>query len=896
MDAISTPILFHDPGGRQHPYEAGPYERVPYHPQAGQAIILNFVTQPAGQFEQVQAEWRCNEDTHFKMAPAAWLKNEGDESHWQAQLPAQQGSETIEYRLVGKVGSETLSTPDFSFYVSTWAPVIGTSNPAVLRNAARVEYHLSGRADTLPLTITFVENQVIQLEWGEASFDTSAAVPVEMTHFEDGVVFTSGELQVSISFAGVLQFQRQGNVVLEEVQAPSFLIGAGGELLQIRQSFKSSADEGFYGFGERYNSLDQRGNRIDVRVYEQYKQQGTRTYLPVPFFISSKPYGWFLDSSRYAEFDLAADVMDQWSYQAELGSEGRLTTCLFAAPEPKEILKAFVQRTGQPVLPPAWAFGLWVSSNDWDNQAVVLEQIRLAKEYDIPATVLVIEAWSDEINFYIWNDAKYKPVSPEKSFRLSDFTFPADGRWPDPQGMIDALHDAGMRLILWQIPVLKRPQESDIGPFRQHDADEALMIEKRYCIMNPDGTPYRVRPPWFRGSLLMDFTSEEGSQWWFNKRRYLLAEMGVDGFKTDGGEHLWSREAVFSNGGTGEELWNLYPNQYQEGYTRFIRQHRGNDAVLFSRAGFTGAQKAPMHWAGDENSTWQAYQDAITAMLNAGLSGIPFIGWDLAGFSGDIPDAELYLRSAAMAAFCPIMQYHSEYHRKQPSRDRTPWNIQACTGDERVLTVFRYFANLRMNLLPYILHEAGEASRSGLPLMRPLFLEFSGDSTARQFPYQYLFGSSMLVAPVIQPGLERTKVYLPAGTWYDFWTNQTFEGPVVLEVSCPLERIPVFILAGSQLPLNLNERFELGGSIGNEIDQYNQYCLKVFPEAANSEGSTVIHLPPQPRGVTVIVPSERPARVSGDGISEWEYDEAAKEMRIFIAASGFAQTIHLYCV
>lgn len=237
---------------------------------------------------------------------------------------------------------------------------------------------------------------------------------------------------------------------------------------------------------------------------------------------------------------------------------------------------------------------------------------------------------------------------------------------------------------------------------------------------------------------------------------------------------------------------NRYPLLYVGAYHRFARTKRP-DAITFSRAGFTGCQAYPCHWAGDENSTWEAFRASILAGLSAGASGIPFWGWDIAGFSGEIPSAELYLRATAMACFCPIMQYHSEFneHRK-PSRDRTPWNIQARTGDRDVISVFRKYAQLRMELLPYIYEEARQASVTGIPLMRALPIEFPDDPRARKVPYQYMFGDRLLVAPVVEEGVERQRVYLPAGRWEDFWTGDVHQGPTSIEYPTPKDVIPVF--------------------------------------------------------------------------------------------------------
>src|SRR5690606_32649599 len=164
-------------------------------------------------------------------------------------------------------------------------------------------------------------------------------------------------------------------------------------------------------------------------------------------------------------------------------------------------------------------------------------------------------------------------------------------------------------------------------------------------------------------------------RWWFGKRRYLFDDLGVDGFKTDGGEHLWGRDLRAHDGSRGLELFNTYANRYVAAYHAFVQEATGSDGVTFSRSGYTSAQRHPIHWAGDEDSTWSAYRASIKAGLSSGVSGISMWSYDIAGFSGEIPPADLYLRSTAMAALCPIMQFHSEPHGASERRDRTPWNI-----------------------------------------------------------------------------------------------------------------------------------------------------------------------------------------------------------------------------
>ncbi|MGE5603500.1 MAG: TIM-barrel domain-containing protein, partial [Nitrososphaerales archaeon] len=538
----------------------------------------------------------------------------------------------------------------------------------------------------------------------------------------------------------------------------------------------------------------QRGQVLDNLVYEQYKNQGTRTYIPVPFFISSRGYGLHLATSAYARYDLAASAPDRWSLDVETDPEAPETGIEydFFVGSPKEIIAAFTSVTAKPALPPEWAFGLWISGNEWNDQATVMEQVRLHAEHQIPASVLVIEAWSDETTFYIWNDARYAPRPPDRPLRYADFTFPPEGKWPNPQAMIDELHARGIKLVLWQIPAMKKVGE----PHPQHEADAAYMIEHKYCVQDRSGGPHRIRPYWFRDGLVVDFTRPGAEEWWLSKRAYLVEEMGIDGFKTDGGEHLWGSEFVFADGSRAATASNKYPVLYTGAFYRLATKG-GREGLTFSRSGFTGCRSYPCHWAGDENSTWGAFRASILAGLNAGASGIPFWGWDIGGFSGPLPSAELYLRATAMACFCPIMQYHSELNdHRRPLRDRTPWNVQEQAGDPDVIPAFRKYAQLRVRLLPYIYAEARKASESGVPLMRALPIEFPNDRHVLDYPYQYLFGDGLLVAPVVREGATRQEVYLPEGDWIDFWSGERHTGPKRLDVDAPKDVIPVFVAAG----------------------------------------------------------------------------------------------------
>jgi alpha-glucosidase (family GH31 glycosyl hydrolase) len=244
----------------------------------------------------------------------------------------------------------------------------------------------------------------------------------------------------------------------------------------------------------------------------------------------------------------------------------------------------------------------------------------------------------------------------------------------------------------------------------------------------------------------------------------------------------------------GLEKNNVFPMHYAQTFHELLTDC-GKDAVTFSRAGFTGSQKYPTFWAGDENSTWAAYRASINAGISASASGFFHWGWDIGGFSGELPSPELYLRGTAMATFCPIMQIHSEFnHHKTPSNDRTPWNLARIYNDPEILETFRKFSQLRNKLLPYLSFEGKQALVTGRPLMAGLFFDFYDDEEIWSAASEYMLGSSILVAPVIEPGLLMQKLYLPEGEWVSFWNDEEFTGKQWVEVPAPLNQIPAFIL------------------------------------------------------------------------------------------------------
>lgn len=608
---------------------------------------------------------------------------------------------------------------------------------------------------------------------------------------------------------GVLLADGNSRIVAESVR---WLTDTEG-VHRVRFAVSLADDEHVLGFGERFDYLDQRGQRLDAVVFEQYKGQAAahRTYLPMPFahVIGGAGWGFHVRTSRRTWFDVGASAPNLVWIEADLGGQPQEElTVAFYDGNPQQVLSAFLDETGHPQRLPAWVHRLWASGNEWNTQQRINEIVRRHREENIPVGVVVIEAWSDESTFTAFRDAAYEPHVDGAPHRLADFTFPPDGAWPDPKGMVDELHAHDIKVLLWQIPLHKmRPH-----PTGQAKADARTMVQRGYCVQETDGRPYRNRGWWFPLALMPDFTSPQAREWWLAKRRYLIEDIGIDGFKTDGGEHAWGHDLRYANGLRGDEANNLYPVYYAAAYGELLKQ-AGKPPVTFSRAGFTGSPAHGCIWAGDEDSTWEAYRASLIAGLTAAASGIVYWGWDLGGFSGPLPSAELYLRSAAAACFVPIMQYHSEYnHHRTPSRDRTPWNVAEQTGDPAVLEIFRKFAQLRDRLVPYLGEQAAAAIGAGMPLMRALPLMYPDDQQTWGFPTQFMLGDALLVSPITEPNARTWPCYLPDGDWVDVWSGQKSRGPIAITAYAPLERIPVWCRANHWPTLRAVFDSHTGGS------------------------------------------------------------------------------------
>jgi len=462
-----TPVLaidgvWHNPYGIDDLYEVQPTERYPRDPIAGETVYIKGTTWPVEYGQSVWVSYTRNGVLQQNVG-AEWTYNDGNNSYWQASIGPFAKGDVITYTVyANQNGQNTKSAGPFSFSVTDWERVQTTTltssnNGVIVLNAEANTGTFSPKVG-----ISFPTANTIHVQLsprGNSNFESGIS-NYEINETASNITITTSALQVTISkspysitvydLINNRQLTNNGGLGSEL----SWLTDGDNLVTKVRDSYSSPETEQFFGFGERYNNNSQRGTIVDTYVYNQYQNQGSRTYLAVPFFYSNRGYGIFLDTTCYSKFDMASTTAMQYSFCADTdGSANSMLDYYIIAGKPIDVINEYSNLTGKPQEIPKWAFGLWMSANEWDRQSEVLNAINNANSNGIPATAVVLEQWSDENTFYIFNDSTYTTKPGNEAFAYSDFTFGT--KWPDPRSMADSIHSNGMKLILWQVPVLK---------------------------------------------------------------------------------------------------------------------------------------------------------------------------------------------------------------------------------------------------------------------------------------------------------------------------------------------------------------------------------------------------------------------------------------------------------
>jgi alpha-D-xyloside xylohydrolase len=540
--------------------------------------------------------------------------------------------------------------------------------------------------------------------------------------------------------------------------------------IAFHEAFELEPDEHLFGLGQQYGALDKRGQRVVSWSREVGGTNTTNlTYHNTPFFWSSRGYGVFLHHSSRAVYELGFPSTVTGAFRVD---DPYLDYFLIYGPEPKQVLARYGDLTGFAPLPPLWSFGIWMSRCMYVDRPQVEEVVETARALGIPLDVIHIDPR--------WLEARKRHQRDACDFEWDHAAF------PDPEGFVRWLAERGVKLSLWENPYVWK----DTDMYREG-------AEKGYFALGPDGAPMPSleNPPEIE-NVVTDFTNPETVRWWKDKHRPYL-RMGVALFKSDYGEGV-PEEARFFDGRTGAQVHNIYPLLYNRAVFEVTQEERGDEAMVWGRSGYAGSQRYPVNWVGDTQCTWGGMAGALAGGLSLGMSGVPFWSHDIGGFTNPDrfrrPPSDLYIRWAQWG----LLSSHSRFHGIQ---EREPWYY----GEEAVRIV-REFARLRYRLLPYLWACAQEASRGLVPVVRPMYLEFPDDPVTPGLQLQYMLGPSLLVAPVFNSE-GRCRPYLPAGRWWDFWTGETIEGPRHLDLTVPIERIPIYVRQDSIIPFAPEQEF-----------------------------------------------------------------------------------------
>jgi len=603
---------------------------------------------------------------------------------------------------------------------------------------------------------------VMRDRWGEVDFD------VEEEPDYIWLKTPACSVRIAKKLWELSVYDKDGNPLCSEHRADTDIRGNlrvkplgyaredNGRVGKVYESFHLAPDEHLYGLGEKFMPLDKRGQRIEAWNYNTWGTTNERAYKNIPFFMSTRGYGVFVNSSHRIIFDMGASA-SSISCLIEV-DDSRLDLYLIYGPQLKEILSKYIAITGRAPVPPKWSFGLWMSKASYRSREELEGVAEALRSKDIPCDVLHLDpAWMREGMHadLVWDEEAF----------------------PRPAEMIANLKAKGFKLCLWLYPWISERSEA----YRE-------AVAGGYFATKEDGSIYHFRPTWPRDAPLcgiVDF-SHPGAVHWYQEKLKALIEMGVDAFKTDFGEAI-PEDARFYNGMTGREMHNLYPMLYNKAVFEAVEKYSNGRGIVWARSAWAGSQRYPIHWAGDQLCNFLSLACALWGGLSLGLSGVPFWSHDIGGFKGE-PSPELYIRWAQFG----LLSSHSRCHGTTP---REPWEF-----GEEALCIFRFYAKLRYRLIPYLYSYAHVASRTGLPLMRAMVLEYQDDPNTYHLGLQYLLGRELLVAPIYDKSSERY-VYLPGGKWIDYWTKEEYKGPITIRYKAPLDVIPLFVKGDSIIPL-----------------------------------------------------------------------------------------------
>ncbi|GAA3631704.1 glycoside hydrolase family 31 protein [Lactobacillus hamsteri] len=533
---------------------------------------------------------------------------------------------------------------------------------------------------------------------------------------------------------------------------------------------KMATDEQFYGLGDKTGFLDKRGYEYDnwnTDNPDPQVESFKALYKSIPFLIGVKeghPYGLFFDDSYKNHIDLGKESQKYYYYSAK---DGNLDYYIIGGKTLKEVITNYTYLTGRVPLPQKWMLGYQQSR--WGYSVSQKEVSRIAdslRDNDLPCDVLHFDIdYMDGYRVFTWRKDTYE----------------------DPKKFIAELRDKGFRVM----PIIDPGVKVDENYWVYQEG-----IKNGYFAKSPDGTVY-VNKVWPGDAVYPDFARKEVQDWWGKNIKFLV-DLGTCGVWNDMNEPASFNgplpdDVVFSDGekaSTHAKIHNVYGHNMAKATYNGLKKLSGKRPYVITRAAYAGTQKYSTVWTGDNQSLWTHIQMMIPQLCNLGLSGFAFAGTDIGGFGADCTP-ELLTRWIEAAIFSPLLRNHAAVG----TRSQEPWAF-----GEPTLSIYRKYLKLRYHLISYLYDRFYHESKTGLPVMRPLVLNYPNDKHVRKMNDEYMVGSDLLVAPILMEGQTARQVYLPKGEWLNFWTNAEYTGENTILANAPLDTLPLFIKKNTILP------------------------------------------------------------------------------------------------
>ncbi|MGM0874686.1 MAG: TIM-barrel domain-containing protein [Bacillota bacterium] len=607
-------------------------------------------------------------------------------------------------------------------------------------------------------------------DWKTPDFDTNVS--------SDTYTLKTDELTVQIKMKpfGIRILDKQGNVINEDYVNQDKTSGYEDGKPYVFK--KTDTNEDFYGFGEQAGlEFNKRGDSIGLWNTDAYGYTKDTKYLytAIPFFIGlkeNKAYGIFFDNTNRSYYEMASESDDYYYFYA---NGGKLTYYFAYGPEIGDVVNRYTELTGKMDVPAKWSLGLHQSK--WGYTAdEILNVAKTYREKNIPLDTMHFDIdYMDEYRVFTWNQ-QYK----------------------DALKQLKAME--GFHAIAINDPAVK--QDENYSIYQEGTKSD-------FWAKNADGTPF-IGPVWPGDSAFPDFSKQEVRDWWAKHHDVLLDE-GIDGIWNDMNEpavfldddrhaHTMPLDTYFGtedNKIIHTEYHNLYGHDEAEATYDAFKMHKpGTRPFVLTRDMYAGTQRWAALWTGDNVSNWEHLEMSIPMNMNVGMSGVAFVGNDIGGFAAR-PDAELFARWIEVGAFLPFSRIHYDSDAKaEIKQGQEPWAF----GPE-VEDISKKFIEMRYKLLPYLYNEFKDAADSGKPVQQPLVYQFQNDDKTHDISDQYMFGDSMMLAPVVKKGQTSREVYLPKDVnWTDYWTGKEYEGGQTITVDAPLDHMPIFVKNESIIP------------------------------------------------------------------------------------------------